>query len=383
MTINIFETLALLVLFLIFGYYLNNHIKFLRENYVPAPLIGGLLFSLMVFIIRKFTSLEIEYGEVGPVAMAIFIGSIGFRFSFHIFKNTISKTMIYFVIVIFIVLIQNLVSFSIGAIFNKNIYESAVLGSVGFMGDYSINSPITDLILQTEYSELFKNISDITLYLGVIGVIITFKIFLKNKVNLQHNVKVPQILLNPKRFLNYIGISLFIALVGLIPYFMNQSKIFTTAGGPLIVGIFTRWIIDEYIKDKDIEIDNWIVNFIGNFSLSILLVSVFSKANPFAILNIDLYALCICVLQVAWLIAFAVLVVFKVYKKDDLASYIAAGTVGFSIGIPPSTMSVIQNLTEVEGAQPYFLFIVPPGAAWLITIINPIEVFIFLKIFGG
>ena len=46
-------------------------------------------------------------------------------------------------------------------------------------------------------------------------------------------------------------------------------------------------------------------------------------------------------------------------------------------------MSVIQNLTEVEGAQPYFLFIVPPGAAWLITIINPIEVLIFMKLFGG
>lgn len=383
MIINIFETLALLVLFLILGYYLNNRVKFLRENYVPAPLIGGVLFSLTVFILRLFTDIDFEYGDVGPVAMAVFIGSIGFRFSYHIFKSTISKTLMYFLIVIFIVLVQNVISFSLGALFDKSIYESAVLGSVGFMGDYSINSPITDIIMQTEHSELFKNISDVTLYLGVIGVIITFKVFLKNKVNLEHNVKVPQVLLTPKKFLNYIGILLFIALVGLIPYFVNSSKIFTTAGGPLIVGILTRWVIDEYIKDKDIEIDNWTVNFIGNFSLSILLVSVFSKANPFAIFNIGYYALFICIVQVAWLIAFAVLVVFRIYKKDALASYIAAGTVGFSIGIPPSTMSVIQNLTEVEGAQPYFLFIVPPGAAWLITIINPIEVFIFLKIFGG
>ena len=131
------------------------------------------------------------------------------------------------------------------------------------------------------------------------------------------------------------------------------------------------------------EIDNWIVNFIGNFSLSLLLVSVFSKANIFSFLEINPYVLFILIIQIVWLIAFAVFFIFRVYKKDTLASYIAAGTVGFSIGIPPSTMSVIQNITEVEGAQPYFLFIVPPGAAWLITILNPIEVLIFMRLFGG
>lgn len=383
MTINVFETLALLVLFLILGYYLNGKVKFLYENYIPAPVIGGVIFSIIILILRNFIDLDIEYGDLGAVAMGIFIGSIGFRFTYHIFKNTIWKTLLYFGIVILIVLIQNIVSFSLGALFNKSIYESAVLGSIGFMGDYSVTSKLTEFILQTEHAYLFKNISDVTLYLGVIGVILTFKVFLKKKVNLEHNIKVPQVLLTPKKFLNYLGILLFIALVGLLPYFVNNSRIFTTAGGPLLVGMFTRWIIDKFIEDKDTEIDNWTVNFIGNFSLSVLLISVFAKSNPLAIFSIDPYSLFICIVQVSWLIAFAVFVVFKIYKKDALASYIAAGTVGFSVGIPPSTMSVIQNLTEVEGAQPYFLFIVPPGAAWLITIINPIEVLLFLKLFGG
>lgn len=383
MIINVFETLALLVLFLILGYYLNGKIKFLYENYVPAPVIGGVIFSSILLILRNFIDLDIEYGDLGPVAMGIFIGSVGFRFTYHIFKTTICKTLMYFGIVIIIVLIQNMVSFSLGALFNKSIYESAVLGSIGFMGDYSVTSPLNEFILQTEYADLFKNISDVTLYLGVIGVILCFKIFLKKRVKLGHNIKVPQVLLTPKKFLNYLGILLFIALIGLLPYFINNSRIFTTAGGPLVVGMFTRWLIDKIIKNKDTEIDNWTVNFIGNFSLSVLLISVFAKANPLAVFSIDLYSLFICIVQVVWLIAFAVLVIFNIYKKDALASYIAAGTVGFSIGIPPSTMSVIQNLTEVEGAQPYFLFIVPPGAAWLITIINPIEVLIFLKLFGG
>ena len=168
------------------------------------------------------------------------------------------------------------------------------------------------------------------------------------------------------------------------PYFVNNSKIFTAAGGPFVVGIITRWVIDKVIENKeDVEIDNWIVNFIGNFSLSLLLVSVFSKANIFSFFDLNFYTIFVLIIQIVWLIAFAVLFVFKIYKKDALASYIAAGTVGFSIGIPPSTMSVIQNITEKEGAQPYFLFIVPPGAAWLITILNPIEVFIFMKLFGG
>lgn len=383
MIVNVFETLSLLVLFLILGYYLNNKIKFLYKNYVPAPVIGGILFSLLIILTKEYIIFDIDYGDIAPVAMGVFIGSIGFRFSYHIFKTTIGKTLKYFCIIVFIVLIQNLVSFSLGSLFDKSVHENAILGSIGLMGDYSITSEITNVIVNSEHVNLFKDISDVTLYLGVIGVIVTFKVFLKHKVNLEHNIKVAQVILSPKKFLNYLGILLFIALVGLIPYFVNQSKIFTTAGGPLIVGILTRWIIDEIDKHKNVEIDNGIVNFIGNFSLSMLLITVFSKSNPFAIFNIDLYSLCVLLIQISWLMLFAVLVIFKIYKKDALAAYIAAGTMGFSIGIPPSTMSVIQNLNEVEGAQPYFLFIVPAGAAWLITIVNPIEAAIFMRLFGG
>ena len=384
MTINVFETLALLILFLSLGYYINNHVKFLKDNYVPAPVIGGIIFSLVIFLVSRFNDVRVDYGDISPVAMGIFLGSIGFRFTYNIFKTTIKKTLGYFCIVVLIISIQNLVSFSLGALFNKNVVESAILGSIGLMGDFSISSRLTEYIGGTEFSSLFKSISDVTLYLGVLGVIITFKFFLRDKVDLEQNVKVPHVLLSPQKFLNYMAILFFITVVGLIPYFVNNSKIFTTAGGPLIVGIITRWVIDKVIENKeDVEIDNWIVNFIGNFALSLLLVSVFSKANIFSFFNLNFYAIFVLIIQIVWLIAFAVLFVFKIYKKDALASYIAAGTVGFSIGIPPSTMSVIQNITEKEGAQPYFLFIVPPGAAWLITILNPIEVFIFMRLFGG
>ena len=384
MTINVFETLALLILFLSLGYYINNHVKFLKDNYVPAPVIGGVIFSLFIFLISRFSDITVDYGDISPVTMGIFLGSIGFRFTYSIFKTTIKKTLGYFCIVVLIISIQNLVSFSIGALFNKDVVESAILGSIGLMGDFSISSRLTEYIGGTEFASLFKRISDVTLYLGVLGVIITFKFFLKDKVDLEQNVKVPHVLLSPQKFLNYMAILFFITFVGLIPYFVNNSKIFTTAGGPLVVGIFTRWLIDKVVENKeDVEIDNWIVNFIGNFSLSLLLVSVFSKANISSFFYLNFYAIAILTIQIAWLIAFSVLFVFKIYKKDALASYIAAGTVGFSIGIPPSTMSVIQNITEKEGAQPYFLFIVPPGAAWLITILNPIEVFIFMRIFGG
>lgn len=384
MSINVFETLALLILFLSLGYYISNHVKFLKDNYVPAPVIGGIIFSLLIFLISRFNDIKVDYGDISPVTMGIFLASIGFRFTYSIFRTTIRKTLGYFCIVVFIISIQNLVSFSLGALFNKDVVESAILGSVGLMGDLSISSKLTEYIGGTEFASLFKSISDVTLYLGVLGVIITFKFFLKDKVDLEQNVKVPHVLLSPQKFLNYMAILFFISFVGLIPYFVNNSKIFTAAGGPFVVGIITRWVIDKVIENKeDVEIDNWIVNFIGNFSLSLLLVSVFSKANIFSFFDLNFYTIFVLIIQIVWLIAFAALFVFKIYKKDALASYIAAGTVGFSIGIPPSTMSVIQNITEKEGAQPYFLFIVPPGAAWLITILNPIEVFIFMKLFGG
>lgn len=374
MELNILQTLSLLIIFLVIGYALQKNVKVLRDNYVPAPVIGGLLFSIILAITKSSFNLKLDFSAL-PIFVAGFFLSIGLRIDLSTFKKNIKLQLLFLVIVIAVALMQNVVSLGIGKTFGKSSYDIMVSGSLGLMGDHTLGGLIPKLLEGGKPAmQSLASFSILSLYIGAIVGGLFFK-KLKNKVDLSKNLRIPAPTFTPPEFLQYILIFVAGIAISLLPTQYGLGKYINPAGGGFILGLILRWIFDS-TKIYEIKAPN--VNLIGNLCLSMLLITTFSMFDITMIFKISLYNLVLMMIQLAWLIALSYYVVFKLYNKNPLASYVATGLIGFSVGMPASTMSHLQCLTEREGALPIVLFIVPPVGAWLINIFNVFIIKLFL-----
>lgn len=374
MELNILQTLSLLIIFLVIGYALQRSVKVLKDNYVPAPVIGGLLFSIILAITKSSFNLKLDFSAL-PIFVAGFFLSIGLRIDFATFKKNLKLQLLFLVIVIAVALMQNVVSLGIGKIFGKSSYDIMVSGSLGLMGDHTLGGLIPKFLEGGKPAmQSLASFSILSLYIGTIVGALFFK-KLKNKVDLSKNLRIPSPTFTPPEFLQYILIFVAGIAISLLPTQYGFGKYINPAGGGFILGLILRWIFDAS-KVYEVKAPN--VNLIGNFCLSMLLITTFSMFDITMIFKISLYNLVLMIIQIAWLVLVSYYVVFKLYNKNPLASYVATGLIGFSVGMPASTMSNLQCLTEREGALPIVLFIVPPVGAWLINIFNMFIIKLFL-----
>ncbi len=374
MKLNVIETLCILMAFLLIGYFIQNKVSILKRYYVPAPLIGGLLLTVILSIINSYSSITLNFSAL-PIFVAGFFVSIGLRVNIDFLKKGFKWQMIFLGIVIITAFLQNGVSLLIGKIFGKTAAEIVITGSLGLMGDHTVLSTIPEFIGKGK--DLVPQLiafSVLALYIATLAGGILFSLFKKN-TDLSTNVKIPPAELNPMEFLKILLIFVLGISIGLIPGKLGFGKFINPAGGGFLVGLILRAVFDV---SKVYEVKLPSVNLIGNYSLSMLLVTVFSMFDIRTISKISMYNVIILIIQMAWLMLAAYFVVYKIFKKNALASYVASGLIGFSIGMPASTMSNIQCFSENEGAIPMVLFVVPPVGAWMITVINMYLIPLFL-----
>ena len=93
MELNILQTLSLLIIFLVIGYALQRNVKVLKDNYVPAPVIGGLLFSIILAITKSSFNLKLDFSAL-PIFVAGFFLSIGLRIDFATFKKNLKLQLL-------------------------------------------------------------------------------------------------------------------------------------------------------------------------------------------------------------------------------------------------------------------------------------------------
>ena len=384
--LNIVSTLILAIVLCLFGNFIKNKFSIFNKVCIPTPVIGGLFFSLLIFILRKFGVLEITMDtSLMPYFLSIFFISVGFCINIFSAKGGGKLLFLYWLLCAFLGLFQNLIAVFSSKLLHIKPLLGFMCGSVSMEGGHGYALAFGKTIESIGIENACAiGIAAATLGLitggllgGPVGRFLIYKYDLKplkggsrlfkNNKN-QNTIKTnkPKFQFTPIVFLENI---LILLLIMNISFFVsNIIYIKTNILIPnIVIGMLLSVIINNFNIKKQVFDFSWdLFDFIQNISLDIFLTM--------ALMSIDLYALSsllgpiliIVFFQVLFVLIYGVFICFRVLGKDYDAAIMISGLIGHTLGATPNALANMSTLTNKYGKSETAFLIVPMVGAFLL-----------------
>lgn len=384
--LNIVSTLILAIVLCLFGNFIKNKFSIFNKVCIPTPVIGGLFFSLLIFILRKFGVLEITMDtSLMPYFLSIFFISVGFCINIFSAKGGGKLLFLYWLLCAFLGLFQNLIAVFSSKLLHIKPLLGFMCGSVSMEGGHGYALAFGKTIESIGIENACAiGIAAATLGLitggllgGPVGRFLIYKYDLKplkggsrlfkNNKN-QNTIKTnkPKFQFTPIVFLENI---LILLLIMNISFFVsNIIYIKTNILIPnIVIGMLLSVIINNFNIKKQVFDFSWdLFDFIQNISLDIFLT--------IALMSIDLYALSsllgpiliIVFFQVLFVLIYGVFICFRVLGKDYDAAIMISGLIGHTLGATPNALANMSTLTSKYGKSETAFLIVPMVGAFLL-----------------
>lgn len=384
--LNIVSTLILAIVLCLFGNFIKNKFSIFNKVCIPTPVIGGLFFSLLIFILRKFGVLEITMDtSLMPYFLSIFFISVGFCINIFSAKGGGKLLFLYWLLCAFLGLCQNLIAVFSSKLLHIKPLLGFMCGSVSMEGGHGYALAFGKTIESIGIENACAiGIAAATLGLitggllgGPVGRFLIYKYDLKplkggsrlfkNNKN-QNTIKTnkPKFQFTPIVFLENI---LILLLIMNISFFVsNIIYIKTNILIPnIVIGMLLSVIINNFNIKKQVFDFSWdLFDFIQNISLDIFLTM--------ALMSIDLYALSsllgpiliIVFFQVLFVLIYGVFICFRVLGKDYDAAIMISGLIGHTLGATPNALANMSTLTSKYGKSETAFLIVPMVGAFLL-----------------
>ena len=384
--LNIVSTLILAIVLCLFGNFIKNKFSIFNKVCIPTPVIGGLFFSLLIFILRKFGVLEITMDtSLMPYFLSIFFISVGFCINIFSAKGGGKLLFLYWLLCAFLGLFQNLIAVFSSKLLHIKPLLGFMCGSVSMEGGHGYALAFGKTIESIGIENACAiGIAAATLGLitggllgGPVGRFLIYKYDLKplkggsrlfkNNKN-QNTIKTnkPKFQFTPIVFLENI---LILLLTMNISFFVsNIIYIKTNIIIPnIVIGMLLSVIINNFNIKKQVFDFSWdLFDFIQNISLDIFLTM--------ALMSIDLYALSsllgpiliIVFFQVLFVLIYGVFICFRVLGKDYDAAIMISGLIGHTLGATPNALANMSTLTSKYGKSETAFLIVPMVGAFLL-----------------
>ena len=384
--LNIVSTLILAIVLCLFGNFIKNKFSIFNKVCIPTPVIGGLFFSLLIFILRKFGVLEITMDtSLMPYFLSIFFISVGFCINIFSAKGGGKLLFLYWLLCAFLGLFQNLIAVFSSKLLHIKPLLGFMCGSVSMEGGHGYALAFGKTIESIGIENACAiGIAAATLGLitggllgGPVGRFLIYKydlkplkggsrLFKSNKNQNTIKTNKPKFQFTPIVFLENI---LILLLIMNISFFVsNIIYIKTNILIPnIVIGMLLSVIINNFNIKKQVFDFSWdLFDFIQNISLDIFLTM--------ALMSIDLYALSsllgpiliIVFFQVLFVLIYGVFICFRVLGKDYDAAIMISGLIGHTLGATPNALANMSTLTNKYGKSETAFLIVPMVGAFLL-----------------
>ncbi|WP_339286320.1 sodium/glutamate symporter [Oceanobacillus sp. FSL K6-3682] len=376
---TIFFALAVYML----GTFLNNKILFLNKFCIPAPVVGGLLFALVITFLRGFDILIINLDtSLQNLFMLTFFTTVGLGASFKLLKIGGKLLIIYWLACGFLALAQNVIGVSMAKLLHLDPLIGVMVGAVSMEGGHGAATAFGTTIEELGVDgALSIGLAAATVGLvagGLIGGPIVK--YLMNKYQLKPteteeisdssmgNVNQQDTKINSKSFMMQVFIIVFCMALGT---FLGDSFTevtgFVLPGyvGAMFVAVIVRNIIDR-ISGNVIQMKS--IGIIGDITLGIFLSMALMSIQLWEIVDLALPLLLIILVQVIFIALFSIFILFKMLGQNYDAAVMIGGFTGHGLGATPNAIANMDAVVSKFGPSRKAFLVVPLVGAFLIDV---------------
>jgi glutamate:Na+ symporter, ESS family len=398
--LSITSTLLVAVIVLLIGRALQHKIKFLEKFFIPAPVIGGMIFSIVVTISHCTKICEISFDTtLSEVFMLVFFSTVGFSATLKFLKKEGKIVFLFLLCAVGLVILQNILGVSIALLMNKSFAFGMATASIPMTGGHGTAAafgPILDkhfgianastISIAAATAGLFMG----SLIGGPLGRKLMDKYKLKPEIEFEKAVMDEdnhKILMEDKEmkitehgiFNSVFAISFAIGIGAFVSYAL-------TCVGLIMPGYIGAMFIAAVIRNfadstKIFKIHSNEMEVLGNISLSLFLVMALMNMQLWVLSNLALPIVVLIGAQVILMYFFAYFVTFRVLGKNYDAAVMACGHCGFGLGATPNAVANMEAFTALNYPSPQAFFVLPLVGALFIDFINSGVITVFLNIF--
>ncbi len=394
--LDMINTVGVAALVLVLGKAIKYIFPTLAKFYIPAPVIGGIIFSIVTLIGYKTQLFYLTYDEqLKNLLMMAFFTSVGYLASFKmLLKGGISVILMLICAVVLIVL-QNGLGVYLAKAFGLNPLLGLAIGSIPLSGGHGTSAAFGP-ILEQQGLEAGLSISVAaatfglvagSLFGGPVGKRLLQKYNLHQTKKLESNkemiegvLTIEEKLVDEKLLFKASAYLVIAMLFGtfLTNFLKDYNIILPAYIGPMIIAAVIRNALD--FSKKNIPIHA--IDLCGSFCLQFFLAMALMTMKLWQLQELAIPLITILMLQTILVICYTYFVTFRVMRKDYDAAVISCGHVGFALGATPNAMANIQTFTGANGYSPKAFFVIPIVGSLFIDFFNAFIITTFIKLFS-
>ncbi|GAA0691088.1 MULTISPECIES: sodium/glutamate symporter [Clostridium] len=393
--LDLFETMALATIVYYLGYYLRVKIKFFSKYCIPAPVIGGLIFAILILALRLTGSVSITLDTtLQGIFMTAFFTSVGFTASVRVLKKGGAKVFVFLGISILLVILQDLLGSLLAGVFGLSPLLGLCTGSIPMVGGHgtagSFGPLLEDMGVTGATTVAFASATFGLVVGSFLGGFVAKNLIEKNSLKTpkspgeNHDIPISDFhedntsVLCQKRLMN--GVSwLFIAMgIGTIisGLIEDLGLTFPSYIGAMLAAAIIRNLCDF----KNIHIEDHEIEAIGSISLSFFLAMALMGLKLWELFDLALPMIVMLIAQTILMGGFAYFITYRIMGKDYEAAVFASANCGFGMGATPNAVANMDALAAKFGPAPTPYFAVPIVGCLFIDFVNSAVITIFINI---
>lgn len=375
-------TLAWAIILLLIGRWLVQRVYVLQRFCIPAPVVGGLLFSLLTLFLHQTGLMAVKMTTTFQTPLMLgFFTTIGLIASLKLVKKGGKILFFYWLLCSILALMQNIIGVSLAEVLDIHPLLGVLMGAVSMEGGHGAAGAFgPEVEAMGIYGATAVAMAAATFGLvsgGLIGGPIANYLIKKGNLTSTELDENPDAVTEEAVEGTHMTASLFMQHAAVITVCMTVGlwvattlKASLAIALPSYVGAMFFAVAVRNLNDHFhwMNLDNGIINFIGEICLGIFLSMALMTLRLWELADLALPMIIVLAAQVLFMVFYTVVIAFRVLGKTYDAAIICAGMAGHGLGATPNAIANMTAVTERFGPSTKAFLVVPLCGAFLIDL---------------